>query len=157
MAIVKPALDFIFSPLVNNLPHQVSLILISTIITLLITIAYKYLSHQQAIKTLRDEIKQLQTEMKQHREDKDKMTEVNSRLMKKNFELMKHTMKPTLYTFIPVIVLFSWLRATYLPAGDLFAWGFKMPFFGTGIGWLWTYIFTSLIANTIFRKALKVS
>ena len=157
MAILKPFFDFIFYPIVHYLPAQASLVIISFLITFLITLAYKFLSNQQAIKTLRDEIKVLQQEMKTHRDNKDKFAEVNKAVMSKNLELMKHSMRPTLYTFIPIILLFSWLRTTYLPAGDLFAWGFKMPFFGTGIGWLWTYIFASLIANIAFRKALKVS
>ncbi|MEK6839607.1 MAG: EMC3/TMCO1 family protein [Nanoarchaeota archaeon] len=157
MAIVKPILDVIFSPLTNNLPPQLSLIVISILITFLITIAYKYLSNQQAIKALRDEIKILQEEIKKNRDNKEKVMDLNTQLMKKNWPLMRHTMWPSLYTLIPVLILFSWLRATYLPAGDLFAWGFKIPFFGIGIGWLWTYILTSLVTNTLFRKLLKVS
>jgi len=157
MAILKPFFDFMFSPLVNNLPPQASLVIISVIITFLITISYKFLSNQQVIKAIREEIKQLQHDMREHKDNKEKFAETNKKAMMKNLDLMKHSMKPTLYTFIPIILLFTWLRATYLPAGDLFSWGFNIPFFGTGIGWLWTYILTSLIANILFRKALKVS
>ena len=156
MAFLKGLFDILFYPLVHYLPSQVSLILISFLITLLITLSYKWLSNQQAIKSLKDEIKLLQEELKKNKDDKDKFAEINKRAMSKNLELMKHSMKPTIFTFIPIILLFSWLRVTYLPSGDIFSWGFKLPLFGTGIGWLWTYLLTSLISNVLLRKALKV-
>ena len=156
MAILQNFFDAIFSPLVKNLPPRWSLIIISALITALITFSYKLLSNQTAIKSIKDEVKLLQADMKTHKEDKEKVAEVNKKAMMKNLELMKHTMKPNLITFIPIILLFSWLRVTYLPAGDLFSWGFKMPFWGTGIGWLWTYILVSLIASMLLRKALKI-
>lgn len=157
MPVLKTFFDVIFSPIVDHLPPQASLIIISFLITLLITLSYKFLSNQQAIKTLKDEIKQLQAELKTHKDNKEKFADINKRAVAKNIELMKHSMKPTLFTFIPIVLLFSWLRTTYLPAGDLFSWGFKLPLFGTGVGWLWTYLLTSLISNILLRKALKIN
>jgi uncharacterized membrane protein (DUF106 family) len=97
-----------------------------------------------------------QQEVKAHKDNPEKMTEANKKLMSKNLELMKHSMRPTLFTFIPIILVFSWLREVYLPAGDIFHWGFSIPLFGPGIGWLWTYILVSVIMNILLRKALKI-
>ena len=94
--------------------------------------------------------------MKNHKEDKEKFAEINKKAMSKNLELMKHSMKPTIFTFIPIILIFSWMRTTYIPTGDLFSWGFQMPFFGVGIGWLWTYILSSIIFSIALRKVLKI-
>ena len=129
---------------------------ISFLITLCITLAYKFITNQQLVKILREEIKQIQKDMKEHKDNAEKFAEFNKRAMTKNLELMKHSMKPTLFTFIPMLLILSWLSKTYKPAGDLFVFGFHMPLFGPGIGWLVTYILSSLIFSIALRKALKV-
>ena len=156
MAILAGFFDLIFSPITNNLSPRWSLIVISFIITLLSTLAYKYLTNQTVIKAMKEEMKVLQQQVKLHKDDPEKMKETNKTLMSKNLELMKHSMRPTLFTFIPIILVFSWLRETYLPAGDIFSWGFHIPLFGQGIGWLWMYIITSIIMSILLRKALKI-
>lgn len=156
MALLKGLFDTIFYPLVHYLPPRWSLISISFLITLLITLSYKVFTNQHLMKTLKEEIKQLQKEIKDHKENREKLSELNQKAMSKNLELMKHSMRPTLVTFIPIILIFSWLRATYMPTGDLFSWGFSLPIWGPGIGWLWTYILSSLIFSILLRKALKI-
>ncbi len=156
MKLLNDFFNLIFYPVVQYLPPRWSLIAVSFIVTLLTTLAYKYLTNQNVIKALKEEVKQIQQELKLNRENKEKFAELNKRMMLKNLELTKHSMKPTLITFLPLILLLSWMSATYRPAGDLFSWGFSLPLFGTGIGWLWTYILSSLIFNLLLRKALKV-
>lgn len=152
-------LDGIFNTLFYPfllLPARLALLSISFIITLLITLAYKFLTDQKKMKALKEEIKTAQAALKEHKENKEKFAELQKELLAKNGQLMKASMKPTLITFLPVIILFGWVRTTFLPAGDLFAWSSSLPIVGTGVGWLWTYILSSLIFSVLIRKALKI-
>lgn len=146
----------IFGPIVNNLPPLVSIFIVTLIITFLVTIAYKYLSNQSEIKTAKEETKMLQQEIKKHKDNSQKIMELNKELMKRSGILMKNSLKPTLITFIPIILIFNWLRKTFIPYGNLINWGFSVPIFGTGWGWLGTYIVFSIIFSIILRKILKV-
>ena len=145
----------IFYP-VLLLPPRWSLLVVSLIVTFLITFSYKYLTDQNKMKTLKEEIKVAQQTMKEHKDNKEKFVELQKDLLTKNSQLMKMSIRPTLITFIPVIILFGWIRSTFLPAGDLFSWGTSIPLVGTGIGWLVTYILSSIIFSIIIRKALKI-
>jgi len=156
MALLGGILDTLFLPFTSFLSPRWSLVVISLVITFLMTLAYKYLTNQTLMKQLKDEVKTLQEEMKANKDSKEKMAELQKKAMTKNLEVMKHGMRPTLFTFIPIIIIFSWLRETYLPAGDLFSWGIALPFLGKGIGWLWTYILSSIVFSSLLRKALKV-
>lgn len=138
------------------LPVPWSLIAISFILTLLVTLSYKYLTDQTLIKQLKEEVKALQGRMKEEKENKEKLTEIQKELLAKNSQLMKHNLKPTLYTFIPIIIIFGWVRKTFLDEGNLIDWGTSIPLFGTGAGWLLTYIISSIIFSIIIRKALKI-
>ena len=133
-----------------------SLITISFIITLFITLSYKFLTNQELMKTLKAEIKELREQSTAHKDDKEKFAEINQKAITKNFQLMKHSMKPTLFTLVPILLLFNWMRETYLPAGNLFSWGFNIPLIGMEFGWLWTYLLSSVIFNIALRKVLKI-
>lgn len=146
----------IFGPLINAVGSRWSLVIISFILTLLITLAYKLLTKQELMKALKAELKTLQQELKKVKDHPEKFTRVNKQLMEKNLQYFKQSLRPMIITFIPIIIVFGWMRKTYLPAGDLFTWGFSIPFFGTGFGWLMTYIVTSIIFSIIIRKLLKV-
>ena len=94
---------------------------------------YKFFTNQQVMKGLKEEIKHLQGEAKKFKDDQKKAMELMKRANLKNLEYTKHSLKPTLFTFIPLILIFGWLKATFGDYGDLFHWGFKIPLFGTGI------------------------
>jgi uncharacterized membrane protein (DUF106 family) len=146
----------IFGPLIKAVGYRWSLVIISFILTLLITLAYKVLTKQELMKSLKAELKLLQQELKKVKDHPEKFTRINKQLMEKNLQYFKQSLKPMAITFIPIIIVFGWMRKTYLPTGDLFSWGFSIPFFGTGFGWLMTYIVTSIIFSIIIRKLLKV-
>ncbi len=129
----------------NNL---YALIIISFILTLIITIIYKYLTDQNLIKQLKQESKELQQKAKDHKHDTQKMMEFQKQAMEKSMSLMKHSLKPTLITFIPLIIVFGWLRTTY---NDI-----QLNFLGFINSWLWIYIISSIIFSIILRKILKI-
>ncbi len=104
-------LDPIFSPLLG-MSSLAAIFIISVIITVLTTLAYKYLSDQRKIKELKAEMKKNQKKAKElSKTDPKKAMKLQQSMMSKNMELMKHSFKPTLYTLIPIIIIFGWLNA----------------------------------------------
>jgi len=103
-------LDPIFRPLLELDPLFIVLI-ISAIITVLITVIYKFTTNQNLMKELKDEMKEFQKEMKELKEDPKKMMEVQKKSMKTNMKYMSHSMRSTLITFIPIILIFGWMNA----------------------------------------------
>ena len=84
--------------------------------------------------------------MKEHKEDAGKMMEIQKEAMEKNIKYMKHTFVPMILTFLPIIIIFGWIKLTYDPFGKIFFM----------FGWLGTYIIFSIIFSYGLRKALKV-
>ena len=105
--------NFIFGPVVNNLPLVVSMAIITLIITFIITLTYKYLTNQSEIKTAKEETKMLQQELKKHKNNPQKMMEINQEIWKRSAVLMKGSFKPTLITLIPIIIIFGWMSTAF--------------------------------------------
>ncbi|MBL7147402.1 MAG: DUF106 domain-containing protein [Nanoarchaeota archaeon] len=135
----------IFGGLINQNP-KLALILISFLLTLLITLVYKFTTNQKMMKETKEELKEMQKEMRGLKDDPKKMMEKQKKLMEKNMKMMMHSFKPMLFTFIPIIIMFSWLKNEYEPLG-------KVMF---GLSWIWVYIIFSIIFSIITRKILKV-
>lgn len=152
-----PFFNFIFGWAIN-LGSPLNIIMMSFILTFIITIMYKLLTDQILLKELKTQVKNHQKEMKNHKDDHQKMMEIQKQAMSLNMKYMKHSMKPMLFTFIPIILIFGWLRNhPVIGDADILSWGFNIPLFGTGLGWLGTYIIFSIIFSMIIRKVLKVS
>jgi|TARA_Y100000310_G_C20226656_1_gene598274 uncharacterized membrane protein (DUF106 family) len=147
--------DWLFGPLLR-LGDGWAVILISLLLTLMINLFYKAFTDQETMKTLKAELKHLQKEMKTLRDQPEKFMKIQKEAMAKNMVYMKHSMKPTLITFIPLIIIFGWLRTRFGEAGDIINWGFNMPLFGTGLGWLGTYFFSAVFFSMITRKIMKI-
>lgn len=100
----------IFEPLLKMSPVG-GLAIITFIISLIINIAYKYLTDQKLMKQLKEDIKNHQQEMKQHKDHPHKVLELQKAAMEKNMQYMVHTLKPTLITLLPLLIIFGWLNA----------------------------------------------
>ena len=133
-----------------------NVIFISFLITLLITLSYKFLTNQSAMKDLKTRMKEFQKQMKESKGDMERYQQIQKEAMSTQMQYMKHSWKPMLYTFLPLILIFSWMRATFDSGLDIITWGFKIPLFGIGLGWLGTYIFASIFFSMILRKVMKI-
>lgn len=144
-------LDALLGPLLN-MPDPYGLLAISFMITGLITLAYKFMTDQELMKSLKEELKEIQKELKKLKDNPEKMMEVQKKAMEKNMKYMMHSMKPTLITFIPIIIIFGWLRNYYMQLGNpvILDLGF------VGLTWIWTYILFSIIISISLRKVLKI-
>ena len=137
--------DAMFGSVIEASPLW-GVILVSFVFTLLITLAYKYLTDQEVMKSLKAEMKEMRKEMKEYKDNPEKMMQIQKQSFEKSMQQMKMQLKPMLITMIPLLIMFTWLRSTYEGTGDLF-WIF---------GWLGTYIITSIIFSIVLRKVLKV-
>lgn len=124
----------------------ISLLVISFFLMLITTLIYKFFTDQTAMKNLKEEMKEIQEQMKKSKDDPGKMMELQKKSFSKMMESFRHQIKPMLITFVPFVILFPWLRGSYIPYGKLFI----------GLGWFGTYFVFSIIFNILLRKLLKV-
>lgn len=113
---VSGLLDPIFSP-VLYLDPLLSIIVVSFIISLGITLAYRKITDQEKMKELKGKIKEHQDKMKSLKDKPDELMKEQKKTMEVNMEYMKHSLKPMLFTFLPIILVFGWLYANmaYFP------------------------------------------
>lgn len=138
--------DAVFGRLIDY-NQLIALLVISFILTLITTLAYKYLTDQNKIKLLKDELKAIQEEMKKFKDDPKKMIELQKQSFQKGFiDMMRHQMKPLIITLVPLFIVFNWLRVTYAASGDLIF----------GLGWFGVYFISAILFSMILRKLLRV-
>lgn len=126
-----------------------NLMIITFVITLFITLVYKFATNQERLKKLREEIKLIQDEVKTLKEEPMKAMEKQKQLGPLMIEQFRHSFKPMLITFLPIVLIFGWLRETFTVDGV----SIKVLF---GLSWLWSYIIFSIIFSILIRKVLKV-
>ncbi len=123
------------------------LIFISFVLTLLITLAYKFMTDQKLMKSVKEDMKSIRKQMKEFKDEPDKVMELQKKSMEMSMSQMKNSFKPMLITFIPLIIIFGWLRGVYAEETVRFLWIDS---------WLWIYIIFSIIFSIVIRKVLKV-
>ncbi len=95
-----------------KIPSFWAILIISFVITLVITLVYKFTTDQNKMKKLKEDMKEYQKKIKTlSKENPEKALKLQQEAMKHNMEYMKHSFKSTLYTFIPIIIIFGWLNA----------------------------------------------
>jgi uncharacterized membrane protein (DUF106 family) len=106
MAFLDPVLSWLL-----YLDPALGIMIVSLLVSIIITVAIKYLSNQSLMKDLREELKELQKQMKSLKNNPNKLSKVNSQFMETNMKYMTHSMRPTLFTFLPIILVFGWLNS----------------------------------------------
>jgi uncharacterized membrane protein (DUF106 family) len=107
---LNSVLNPVFSPLLV-LPPFFSILVMSFVISLVVSVIYKYTTDQDLMRRLKAELKELQAEMKLLRSEPEKMMVVQKKAMETNMKYMSHSFKSTLFTFIPILIIFSWMGA----------------------------------------------
>lgn len=108
--VFESVLNPIFAPFLI-LPTLWAVILLSFLISLIITLIYKYTTDQNLMKSLKDEMKELQKEMKELKSSPERAMQVQKKLMQTNGKYMMQSMKSMLYSFIPIILIFGWMNS----------------------------------------------
>lgn len=122
-------------------------VVVAFTMTLLVTLIYKFMTDQEAMKNLKQEMKDLRKELKLAAQDPVRMAELNKISMEKSMQQMKQSLKPTLITMLPLILVLGWLKTTYEPL--------TLNLFGITSA-LWAYIALSVVFSIILRKLMKV-
>ena len=110
--VLENFLNPVFSPLLN-LPTLWAVILLSFLISLIITVVYKYTTDQNLMKQLKEEMKEFQREIKELKKEPEKAMQIQKKSMQTNMKYMMHSMRSTLFSIIPIIVIFSWMNANF--------------------------------------------
>ena len=135
----------------------IGILIISFLVTLFQILVYKKMTDQERLKELQKEQKDLQQKLKETK-DMTEMQNHQKKMMELTTEMLKHNMKPMIVTFLPLIIVFYWLKHAYISAGvgNIISWGVKLPIVGDGGGWLFCYIVFSLVFSVMLRKAFKL-
>lgn len=120
---------------------EVSIVAVSFLVTLAMTLVTKKFTDQNRMRELKKIQKACQIKIKNAKGDIEKQSKINKELMECSMELMKHSFKPMFVTFIPIILLFSWVRGVYI---EIFP------------NWLWWYFGGAIVSSIVLRKVLKV-
>jgi len=106
MALLDPVLE----PLLGMQPIWL-ILACGFVLTVIITLIYKYTTDQDRVKYLRTESKKLQKELrsKELQENKELLGEKQKQLSTYSMEMMKSNFKPMMFTMIPVLLVLGWL------------------------------------------------
>ncbi len=144
---VNSGFDILFMWSVNIHP-VFGIVFISFLLTLISTLAYKYLTNQEALKKLKEDHKSLRDEIEKHKNNPAKAAELQKQLLHKSFmEPMSHQIKPMIATFLPFILVLGWLSKVYKGV-DLNLWFIH--------NWFWAYFIIAIIFSSVLRKLFKV-
>jgi uncharacterized membrane protein (DUF106 family) len=118
-----------------------SLAVVSILVTLVSTLAHKWLTNQEHMKNIKARQKEIQKELKGCKDEK-LMKELNAELLQLMGTMFKSSFRPMFVTIIPFLILFYWLRGIYEPTLDY---------------WIGYYIGFSVVSSIILRKVFKVA
>lgn len=82
------------------------------IISIITTLAQKYLTDQATIRELKKEQREIQKEIQKFKHDPNKMMELQKEGLPLTFKIMELSMKASIFTIIPFILLFRWFWDT---------------------------------------------
>src|SRR3989338_5069340 len=103
-------LDPVLGPFLQ-MNSLLAITILSLLISLIITLIYKYTTNQDLMKQIKDEIREFQKELKSLKDNPAEMMRVQKEAMKTNMKYMSMSMKATLITFIPIIFIFGWMSS----------------------------------------------
>ncbi len=112
MSFLDPVLNATFGFLLNW-PPLLAICFVSFIISVLVTLIYKWTTNQGEMKRLKDELSGHQKKMKELKDHPEKMMAIQKQAMSVNMQYMGKSMKSTFITFIPIILIFGWMNAHF--------------------------------------------
>jgi len=179
---VVNALNAIFNPILAIDPNPtnpaLTVLIIAFIVSLITTIANKYLVDQEAMNEQQAKMKEFQSRLRDAQKRGDgkeiaKLQAEQSELMQMQSQMMTNQFKPMFVTFLPIILIFFWMRTSAIH--DLVVilpktvyWVTLTPIWHAigsviyggqatipyGIGWLLWYMICTFGMSQILRKFL---
>jgi uncharacterized membrane protein (DUF106 family) len=179
---VYGVLNAIFNPILALDPNPtnpaLTVLIIAFIVSLITTVANKYLVDQDEMNEIQARSKKLTSELReaQKKGDGKKIAELQAKqadMMQEQSKMMTNSFKPMIVTFVPIILIFFWMRASaisnlviILPpsvywvtltpfwhflGGFMYGGKATIPY---GIGWLLWYMICTFGMSQILRKFL---
>ncbi|MCQ2972048.1 MAG: EMC3/TMCO1 family protein [archaeon] len=182
LGMVFGVLDQIFYPiyLIDPTPNNpmFTVFIISTIISLITTIANKYLVDQDEMNRIQAEMKEFNKKLREAQQKGDgkelaKLQAQQGEMMQQQSEMMTNSFKPMIATMVPILLIFWWMRFSiishlvvmlppsvyYISLTPIWHWLGHFIYGGTaiipfGIGWLLWYMICTFAMSQIIRKFL---
>ena len=182
MGMVYGVLNAIFNPILALDPNPtnpaLTVLIIAFIVSLITTIANKYLVDQDEMNEVQVKMKEFQSELRdaQKRGDGKKVAELQAKqpeMMQQQSKMMTNQFKPMIVTFVPIILIFFWMRTSdihnlviilpktvywvtltplwHVLGSFLYGGNASIPY---GIGWLLWYMICTFGMSQIIRKFL---
>ena len=182
MGIIFDALNAIFNPILALDPNPsnpaLTVLIIAFIVSLITTVANKYLVDQDELNAQQAEMKEFNARLRDAQKRGDgkeiaKLQAEQTELMQQQTAMMTNQFKPMIVTFVPIILIFFWMRSsaihdlviilpktvywvTLTPLWHVigsFMYGGQatIPY---GIGWLLWYMICTFGMSQILRKFL---
>ena len=182
MGMVYGVMNSIFNPILSMDPNPanpaLTVLIIAFIVSLITTIANKYLVDQDAMNEQQAKMKEFQSRLRDAQKRGDgkeiaKLQAEQSEMMQMQSQMMTNQFKPMFVTFVPIILIFFWMRTsaihdlvvilpktvywvTLTPIWHVigsFVYGGQatIPY---GIGWLLWYMICTFGMSQILRKFL---
>ena len=182
MGMIYGVLNAIFNPILAMDPNPtnpaLTVLIVAFIVSLITTVANKYLVDQDEMNEIQARSKNLTSELReaQKKGDGKKVAELQAKqaeMMKDQTAMMSNQFKPMIVTFVPIILIFFWMRASAISGlviklpfsvywltltplwhflgGFLYGGKATIPY---GIGWLLWYMICTFGMSQILRKFL---
>ncbi len=149
-----PVLDFVFGP-VFGLPPAIGEAIVAAVVTIVITLFYKYMVDQNKMRELKTKVKELQKKQKEvPKGNTEELNKLLSEMLSLQNQQMKLNLKPMIPTLLIAVAVFPWMGSVF--TGPMVILPFALPFFGNDFGWLMWYIILSIPMSIVFRKILGV-
>uniref|UniRef100_A9AAR8 DUF106 domain-containing protein n=1 Tax=Methanococcus maripaludis (strain C6 / ATCC BAA-1332) TaxID=444158 RepID=A9AAR8_METM6 len=110
------ALDAIFLPMVQTMDPAIFIFVTALLVSFIINLATKLLVNQNRMAELKNELQEFQVKAKKASKDPELMAELQKeqqKMMTMQMEMMKMSFKPMIYTWVPIIIIFAYLRHVY--------------------------------------------
>ncbi len=147
----------LFSPLLSLNP-ALAIFILSTIISFLVTLPYRFLIHHEKMKEIKERVNALNERAKEEQKNgnTEKANELMMEVMKLQGQMMKHMSKPLLLGWIVVFIFLPWISQQYGHVTILLP--FSLPIIGNvfPFNWMGWYFVTSYTMTKIFRVILGV-
>lgn len=177
---ISDILNVIFSPILaldpNPLNPALTVLIIAFLVSLISTIANKYLVDHDRNNKIQKEIKEFNNQLMVAQQNADtqkleKLQGEQANMLKLQSEMMMNSIKPLLVTYIPIILMFFWMKTSVIQnmvivlpkplywiiltplwhfiGGIFYGGGAVIPY---AIGWLLWYMICTFGTGQILRK-----
>ncbi len=180
--IIFQALNTVFNPILSLDPNPtnpaLTVLIIAFIVSLITTVANKYLVDQDELNAQQAEMKEFNAKLRDAQKRGDgkevaKLQAEQAELMKNHTAMMTNQFKPMIVTFVPIILIFFWMRSSaihdlviilpktvyWVILTPIWHWIGSFLYGGQatipyGIGWLLWYMICTFGMSQILRKFL---